>query len=80
MVFDQVRKIVGYRAPEEFIARIKAEASSHSSALVVDCVRAYHSGVRACLPSELVVASLAVGRLQSALTSSQRTLSLAAPA
>ena len=45
----QVKKVVGFTAPPDFIEEVKALASGHSQLLCVDCLRAYHFGVRQLL-------------------------------
>lgn len=42
----QVKKVVGFTAPPEFISKVQALAAAHSRLLRVDCIRAYHFGVR----------------------------------
>jgi divalent metal cation (Fe/Co/Zn/Cd) transporter len=46
IIWEQVKKIVGYTAPPEFIAQVEDIAREHDPRLSVDCVRAYHSGAR----------------------------------
>ena len=55
----QVKKIVGFTAPPEFILEVETLAAAHSRLLRVDCIRAYHFGVRSAaslaLPSSKVL-------------------------
>lgn len=59
---QQVDKIVGRSAPEEFIRSLTELAMGHHASLVVDVVRAYHFGARyiveleVVLPAEMTVA------------------------
>lgn len=46
IVWEQVKKIVGHTAPQEFIDQVEDIAQKHDPRLSVDCVRAYHSGAR----------------------------------
>ena len=46
IIWEQVKKIVGYTAPPEFIEQVEDIARAHDPRLSVDCVRAYHSGAR----------------------------------
>jgi divalent metal cation (Fe/Co/Zn/Cd) transporter len=46
MVNQQVKKLVGYTAPPEFIKQLEALAHAHDPRLQVDCIRAYHFGAK----------------------------------
>lgn len=46
IIWEQVKKIVGHTAPQEFIDQVEDIAQKHDPRLSVDCVRAYHSGAR----------------------------------
>ena len=60
---EQMKKVVGHTAPEEFIKGIEEMAYAHDNRLVVDCIRAYHFGARynvemeIVLPGEMTVAT-----------------------
>ena len=45
-ILVQVKKVVGFTAPPEFVEEVKNLAVGHSRLLSVDCIRAYHFGVR----------------------------------
>ena len=42
IINEQVKKIVGYTAPPEFIEQVEKLALSHDARLEVDCTRVYH--------------------------------------
>lgn len=46
IINEQVKKIVGYTAPPEFIEEVEKIALEHDSRLEVDCTRVYHFGAR----------------------------------
>ena len=46
IIKEQVKKIVGYTAPPEFIEQVEKLALEHDSRLTVDCTRVYHFGAR----------------------------------
>jgi cation diffusion facilitator family transporter len=46
MIFDQIRKLVGFEAPAEFVERINSIAEEHHFQAKVDTIRAYHFGAR----------------------------------
>lgn len=49
IINEQVKKIVGYTAPKEFIEEVEKLALAHDVRLDVDCTRVYHFGAR-CKP------------------------------
>ena len=53
--FEQVKKIIGHTAPDEFIARLEEIAQLHDSRLMVDCTRAYHFGARYNVEMEIIL-------------------------
>ncbi len=55
VVSIQVKKVVGFTAPPEFIEEVKNLAASHSRLLVLDCIRAYHFGASFSSTSRFVV-------------------------
>lgn len=61
MIFDQVRKLVGYEAPQEFVEKVFKLAEEHDKIAQVDTIRAYHFGARfnvevdLILPAEMTV-------------------------
>jgi divalent metal cation (Fe/Co/Zn/Cd) transporter len=55
VISEQVRKIVGYTAPPEFIAMINELAASHDSRIVVDVTRAYYFGSAFNVEIEIVL-------------------------
>ena len=44
-ILVQVKKVVGFTAPPEFVEEVRNLAVGHSRLLSVDCIRAYHFGV-----------------------------------
>jgi hypothetical protein len=46
IIHEQIKKIVGYTAPPEFIEEVEKIAIEHDSRLEVDCTRVYHFGAR----------------------------------
>lgn len=46
IIHEQVKKIVGYTAPPEFIEQVEKIALEHDVRLSVDCTRIYHFGAR----------------------------------
>lgn len=52
---EQVKKIVGYTAPPEFILMVRDLAETHNPILRVDCIRAYHFGARFNVEIEVVM-------------------------
>ena len=46
LINQQVKKLVGYTAPPEFIKQLEALAHAHDPRLQVDCIRAYHFGAK----------------------------------
>ena len=52
---DQVKKVVGFTAPPEFILSIESIAKSHDKRLLVDCTRAYYFGARFNVEMEIVL-------------------------
>eukprot|EP00607_Mallomonas_marina_P011035 CAMPEP_0182421282 /NCGR_PEP_ID=MMETSP1167-20130531/6582_1 /TAXON_ID=2988 /ORGANISM="Mallomonas Sp, Strain CCMP3275" /LENGTH=390 /DNA_ID=CAMNT_0024598245 /DNA_START=69 /DNA_END=1241 /DNA_ORIENTATION=+ len=52
---EQVKKVVGYTAPPEFVSQVTSIAENHDSRLQVDCVRAYHFGARFNVEMEVVM-------------------------
>jgi divalent metal cation (Fe/Co/Zn/Cd) transporter len=46
IIAEQVKKIVGYTAPKEFINSVRQLALDHDSRIDVDCLRVYHFGAR----------------------------------
>lgn len=55
MMEEQIRKIVGYTAPQEFIEQVEDIARNHDSRIKVDCVRAYHFGARFNVEMEIIL-------------------------
>ena len=55
IVLEQVKKIVGYTAPPEFILQVEDLATLHDARLSVDCTRAYHFGARYNVEMEIVL-------------------------
>jgi len=52
---EQLDKLVGHRAPDEFLAEVEEMASSHHEGMDVDVVRAYHFGERYTVEVEVVL-------------------------
>ncbi len=46
VIYEQVKKIVGYTAPPEFIEQLEKMAVEHDARLEVDSTRVYHFGAR----------------------------------
>jgi cation diffusion facilitator family transporter len=55
LTYSQVKKIVGYSAPPEFVQSIEGLAHSHHALLTVDCTRAYHFGPRFNVEMEIIL-------------------------
>lgn len=55
IISEQVKKIVGHTAPPEFIESVQQLALDHDPRLAVDCLRAYHFGVRYNVELEIVL-------------------------
>lgn len=55
VMLEQVKKIVGYTAPKEFIESVEEIARNHDHRLRVDCTRAYHFGARYNVEMEIVL-------------------------
>ena len=51
----QVQKIVGYKAPKEFVEKVELMAHEHHSLIKVDCTRAYHFGARYNVELEVIM-------------------------
>lgn len=52
---EQVQKIIGRTAPDDFIAVVEEMAQMHDHRLVVDCTRAYHYGARYNVEMEVIL-------------------------
>ena len=52
---EQMKKVVGFTAPSEFIQTINELAKSHDARLLVDCTRAYYFGARFNVEMEIVL-------------------------
>ncbi|CAM9139076.1 unnamed protein product [Phaeothamnion confervicola] len=55
VTWDQVKKLTGYSAPQEFVNSVQMLATEHSRLLAVDCTRAYHFGARYNVEMEIVL-------------------------
>lgn len=55
VIADQVKKVAGHTAPDEFVAKVNAIAAQHSPQLTVDVTRAYHFGSRFNVEMEIVL-------------------------
>lgn len=55
MIVDQVRKLVGFTAPPEFIALVNELAVQHDKRVQVDCTRAYYFGNRYNVEMEIIL-------------------------
>jgi len=55
ITWDQVKKVVGFTAPPEFVEEVRSLAVGHSRLLSVDCIRAYHFGARFNVELEIVL-------------------------
>lgn len=55
LTYSQVKKIVGYSAPPEFVKQIEDLAHAHHGNLTVDCTRAYHFGSRYNVEMEIIL-------------------------
>jgi cation diffusion facilitator family transporter len=55
IMMDQLKKIVGHRAPAEFIRQVEDLAKLHESRICLDCIRAYHFGARYNVEVEIVL-------------------------
>jgi cation diffusion facilitator family transporter len=53
--FEQVQKIIGRTAPDDFIAAVEEMAQLHDPRLIVDCTRAYHYGARYNVEMEVIL-------------------------
>jgi cation diffusion facilitator family transporter len=52
---EQIKKIVGYTAPQEFIEQVNDIARDHDTRIIVDVTRAYHYGARYNVEMEIVL-------------------------
>lgn len=55
IIYEQMKKIVGHTAPEEFINNIDEICRKHHPQLVPDCITVYHCGVKYIVEIELVL-------------------------
>jgi cation diffusion facilitator family transporter len=55
LIMDQIKKFIGYTAPEEFINQVNELAKSHDERIILDCTRAYHFGPRYNVEMEIVL-------------------------
>lgn len=55
MIAEQVKKIIGYTAPPEFITLVNDIAKQHDDRILLDCTRAYHFGSRFNVEMEIVL-------------------------
>jgi divalent metal cation (Fe/Co/Zn/Cd) transporter len=55
VIGDQVKKVAGHTAPDDFVAAVNAIAVQHSPQLSVDVTRAYHFGSRFNVEMEIVL-------------------------
>ena len=55
VIGDQVKKVAGHTAPDDFVAKVNAIATQHSPQLTVDVTRAYHFGSRFNVEMEIVL-------------------------
>lgn len=55
MITDQVKKLIGYTAPSEFIEMVNELARNHDDRILLDCTRAYHFGARFNVEMEIVL-------------------------
>jgi cation diffusion facilitator family transporter len=55
VIWEQVKKIAGHTAPQEFIDDIERLAAEHDHHIVVDCTRVYHFGSRFNVEMEIVL-------------------------
>jgi divalent metal cation (Fe/Co/Zn/Cd) transporter len=69
IIHEQIKKVVGFTAPPEFVARVDALAREHDSRLEVDCTRAYHFGCRCKLGSQHSLLRLVTGHLDVVMRS-----------
>ncbi len=55
MISEQVRKLIGYTAPPEWIDVVNNLAKTHDDRILLDCTRAYHFGARFNVEMEIVL-------------------------
>lgn len=55
MTYEQVLKIVGHAAPEDFVSQVEQLARDHHPSLLVDVTRSYHFGARFNVEMEIVL-------------------------
>jgi cation diffusion facilitator family transporter len=55
LIVEQVRKLVGFTAPPEFIAKVNELALEHDKRVQVDCTRAYYFGYRYNVEMEIIL-------------------------
>mmetsp|Transcript_10411 Transcript_10411/g.14342 ORF Transcript_10411/g.14342 Transcript_10411/m.14342 type:complete len:402 (-) Transcript_10411:66-1271(-) len=55
IISEQVKKIVGHTAPQDFIDKVEVVAREHDVRLYVDCTRVYHFGSRFNVEMEIVL-------------------------
>lgn len=55
MISEQVKKLIGYTAPPEWIEMVNDLARSHDDRILLDCTRAYHFGARYNVEMEIVM-------------------------
>lgn len=55
MISEQVKKLIGYTAPPEWIETVNELARSHDERILLDCTRAYHFGARYNVEMEIVM-------------------------
>ncbi len=55
MITEQVKKLIGFTAPEEFINQVNELAKEHDERILLDCTRAYHFGARFNVEMEIVL-------------------------
>jgi divalent metal cation (Fe/Co/Zn/Cd) transporter len=55
MIMEQVNKVIGYTAPQEFLDQVNDLARQHDPRIQLDCTRAYHFGARFNVEMEIVL-------------------------
>jgi cation diffusion facilitator family transporter len=55
MITEQVKKLIGFTAPPEWVDMVNDLAKTHDDRILLDCTRAYHFGARFNVEMEIVL-------------------------
>lgn len=55
MISEQVKKLIGFTAPPDWIEMVNTLAKEHDDRILLDCTRAYHFGARFNVEMEIVL-------------------------